>query len=113
MLKTFADNLEKLNFAKDPEGGRVHINNFVEDVTKGNIKDLLIPGALSQDTKLVLANAAYFKGQWASKFDPRFTQKAIFYEANDKQTFVDMMQKTGFYNYGKSIANCMHNSHFR
>lgn len=102
MMKTFSDNLEKLNFAKDSEGSRVKINNFVEDVTKGNIKDLLVPGALSENTKLVLANAAYFKGQWASKFDPRFTQKQIFYESGSKQTFVDMMQKTGYYNYGKS-----------
>lgn len=103
MQKTFADNLEKLNFAKDPEGSRSQINDFVEEVTKGNIKELLVEGSLSANTKLVLANAAYFKGQWASKFDPRATQKQIFYEASDRQVFVDMMQKVGYYNYGRSI----------
>lgn len=113
MLKTFSDNLEKFDFAKDAEGGRQHINSFVEDVTKGNIKDLLVPGSLSESTKLVLANAAYFKGQWASKFDPKFTEKAIFYQSNNKAVFVDMMQKTGHYNYGRmtgghylSTMNC-------
>lgn len=105
MLKTFSENLEKLNFAKDAEGSRVKINNFVDDVTKGNIKDLLVPGSLTESTKLVLANAAYFKGQWASKFDPRATQKQIFYESGSKQTFVDMMQKTGHYNYGRLHYN--------
>lgn len=101
--KTFSDNLEKLDFAKDADGSRQHINEFVETETRGNIKELLIPGSLSENTKLVLANAAYFKGQWALKFDPEDTKKAIFYESASKQTFVDMMQKTGTYNYGKTI----------
>lgn len=99
--KTFENSLEKLNFAKDPEASRLKINRFVEDVTKGNIKDILVPGSLSAESKIVLANAAYFKGQWASKFNPRFTSKEIFYESGSKQVFVDMMKKQGYYNYGK------------
>lgn len=89
-----------MNFAKDPEGSRLKINGFVEEVTKGNIKDILVPGSLTTESKLVLANAAYFKGQWASKFNPRSTSKEIFYESGSKQVFVDMMKKQGYYNYG-------------
>lgn len=95
--------MEQLNFAKDPEGSRAKINNFVEEVTKGNIKDILVPGSLSTESKIVLANAAFFKGQWASKFNPRNTAKEIFYESGSKQVFVDMMKKQAYYNYGACI----------
>lgn len=60
----FSDNIETLNFNEEPEECRLHINKFVEQVTKDNIKDLLIPGAISSATNIVVANAAYFKGQW-------------------------------------------------
>jgi len=97
--KSFGGSVEKLNFMKDSEGARAKINNLVEEVTKGNIKDLLVPGSLTSETKMVLANAAYFKGQWASKFNPRHTSKEIFYESSSKQVFVDMMKKEGYFNY--------------
>lgn len=100
MQKLFANNIEKLDFVRDADGSRQKINTFVEDITKGNIRDLLVPGSLTENTKLVLANAAYFKGQWASKFDPKDTKPDIFYESGSKQVFTDMMYKKGYFNYG-------------
>uniref|UniRef100_A0A1B0DBF8 Serpin domain-containing protein n=2 Tax=Phlebotomus papatasi TaxID=29031 RepID=A0A1B0DBF8_PHLPP len=99
MKDLFHDELETLDFEKDPEAARETINKWVEDVTKNNIKDILVPGSLSAQTTVVLANAAYFKGSWASKFDPDLTQKEIFYASAEKQTFVDMMSKKGHFNH--------------
>lgn len=47
---------------------RLQINRNVEDLTQKKIKDLLPPNSLTTDTKLVLINAIYFKGQWENKF---------------------------------------------
>lgn len=98
--KQFSENIGKLDFSHDPEGCRKSINNLVNEVTKGNIKDVLVPGSLTEATKLVLANAAYFKGQWASKFDPEHTQMGIFYTHANLPVYVEMMEKTSYYNYG-------------
>lgn len=100
LQKQFDENISKLDFVRDPEGSRKTINEFVEEVTRGNIRDLLTPGTLTEETKLVLANAAYFKGQWASQFDPENTKPGIFYTHNNLPVYVDMMEKTASFNYG-------------
>lgn len=102
MKDLFHEEFESLDFKKDAENSRVYINKFVENITNNNIKDILIPGTITQATNLVVANAAYFKGQWASKFSPEDTFKGIFFSTPEKHNFVDMMYKKGVFNHGKS-----------
>lgn len=87
----FFEEIEKLDFQQDPDGQRMYINNWVENVTHGMIKDLLVQGTITKDTKLAIANAAYFKGTWQTEFKPEQTKKEIFYVSNERQEFVDMM----------------------
>lgn len=68
-------------------------------MTDNQIKDIIGPGDLSSGTKAVLANAAYFKGSWASQFDADNTKDEIFYTPTN-QTFVPMMNKKGNFNHG-------------
>lgn len=99
MEDKFFDEIEKLDFEKDPESQRLYINNWVENTTHGEIKDLLIPDSITANTKLAIANAAYFKGTWQSKFKPEETKKEIFYVSNERQEFVDMMHVEGTFNH--------------
>jgi serine protease inhibitor len=66
-----------VDFIHDFEAARDRINRWVEQQTHDRIKSPLAPGTLSSDTRLVLANAIYFKGNWAEQFD-----KANSYEGN-------------------------------
>ena len=43
--------------------------------TNDKIKDLIPAGSLTADTRLVLTNAIYFKGDWQLPFDKDLTQK--------------------------------------
>jgi serine protease inhibitor len=95
------DETRKLDFRQKPNEALNEINNFVNESTKGNIPVLLSPGDVTGETKIVLANAAYFKGSWASKFDAKDTKREIFYSRPDELHFVEMMSKNGSFNHGK------------
>ncbi|MBI2804515.1 MAG: serpin family protein [Planctomycetes bacterium] len=66
------------DFAANPEKERVRINDWVADQTNKRIKNLLPNGSLQRDTRLVLTNAIYFKGDWVQKFDRKSTKAADF-----------------------------------
>ncbi|XBI83624.1 hypothetical protein VPH35_092104 [Triticum aestivum] len=55
------------------------VNSWVEKVTSGRIKDILPSGSIDNTTKLVLANALYFKGAWTEQFDSYGTKNDYFY----------------------------------
>ncbi len=69
---------EGIDFMKAPEPGRVKINKWVSEKTKGKIPDLLPAGSIHDQTRLVLTNAVYFKGNWAEAFDKAQTKDEPF-----------------------------------
>lgn len=97
------DETKHLDFKQQPVESLKDINDFVSMVTKGNIPKLLTQADISSNTKIVLANAAYFKGSWASKFDAKDTKREIFYSAPSEMSFVEMMSKNGSFNHGEKF----------
>lgn len=74
----YAAPLEPVDFATDPNAARLHINKWVATRTEDKVKDLLPDGSIDADARLVLVNAIYFKGNWATRFDPARTSAADF-----------------------------------
>jgi serpin B len=70
------------------------INDWVETVTREKIMDLIKPDMLNANTRLVLVNAIYFKGDWQKKFDPKFTSQEDFHLRDGSTKKVPMMQQT-------------------
>ena len=77
------------------------INGWVEKQTKGKIKDLLPPGVITVDTRLILTNAVYFKGDWKFAFKKKDTKKKEFY-APGGEVKVDMMSQKGGFAYSET-----------
>lgn len=65
--------MRRVDFAGDTENARAAINRWVARETNQKIKDVLQPGTVSRLTRLVLANAIYFKGDWDQPFYPEST----------------------------------------
>lgn len=91
-----ADNLaadvQRLDFKTSPQPSRVAINKWVEQQTNNKITDLLPPDYVTDQTVMVLVNAAYFKGYWKTQFDEDATLKQQdFFVQPDRKVPVDMM----------------------
>lgn len=83
--------LEAQDFRADPEASRRRINGWVLDQTQKKIVDLLPPRSLDTDTRLVLTNAVYFKGSWATRFDEAATSKEPFFARGTEEAGVPTM----------------------
>jgi serine protease inhibitor len=81
-----------MDFLKKPEAARNQINEWVEDHTEKRIKDLLPAGSITPDTRLVIANAVYFKGQWTEPFKEAATKEEDFRLAGGTTIKAKLMQ---------------------
>ncbi len=74
----YGADVELLDFSGAPDPSRLAINNWVASKTNDKIRDLLAPGVINSDTRMVLTNAIWFKGKWATAFDKSATKNAPF-----------------------------------
>jgi serpin B len=91
--------LNEVDFKNATEQARGAINAWVEKETRDKIKDLLHQGDLTPDTRLVLTNAIYFKGDWAAPFKKELTKEEPFHLTADKKADAPLMHRTGEYKY--------------
>jgi serpin B len=103
--KEYGAGLEELDFAHNVDGARQTINQWVEKQTADKIKDLIKPGMLHPDARLVLTNAIYFKAAWAEQFQKQMTKEDAFkLGAGDQKVNAQMMNRSGSYRYAEDDA---------
>ena len=76
--------------------GHERINRWASDNTNGKINEVV--GPLDPLTAAVLTNAIYFKGTWATQFDPKDTRPHDFDTGNGTVS-ADMMFVSGQFDY--------------
>ena len=84
---------------RSPEEARGVINRWVEGETRRKIKDLLPEGSIDSMTRMVLTNAIYFKGNWATQFNVKRTREMPFRLAAGKIRKTPMMFQKGNFGY--------------
>lgn len=100
----YGASMNLLDFFNYPNDSRIIINDWVEAQTKEKIKDLLPVESICLDTKLVLVNAIYMYGAWATQFYTAQTTKESFVNNDNSKTEIDMMSNPNSYkkvNYKK------------
>lgn len=98
VIQHYKAKLSHANFAEH-EAVRQKINAWVEQQTNEKIKELIPQGVLDELTRLVLVNAIYFKGNWASQFDKNNTSNAEFWVTSDITVDVPMMTQEREFKY--------------
>lgn len=54
MKDIFSEDIEMLNFAFQPAEARLRINQWVEDITRGKIQDLVTADTINANTRIAL-----------------------------------------------------------
>ena len=81
-----------VDFENASESARRQINAWISDQTNRRIKDIIPPGMIDTSTRLVLANAIYFKATWEYEFDANDTADKPFHLRNGDPVSVPMME---------------------
>ncbi|KAK9165282.1 hypothetical protein Scep_000473 [Stephania cephalantha] len=67
------------------------VNSWAESETGGLIKEVLPSGSVDSSTRLILANALYFKGSWDEKFEASSTKEHDFHLLDGSSVQVPFM----------------------
>lgn len=100
--RSFRAEARTMNFISDADNSRSTINRWVEAQTNNRIKDLLQPGTITPDTRLVLTNAIYFKGTWLTPFKKEATRPVEFNLASGEKIKSDMMYRSDHMQYAET-----------
>jgi serpin B len=85
--------INQADFSTQAAAASDEINNWVAQKTQNKIQNILSPGTLDHLTRLVLANAIYFKGLWTIPFAPTNTSTQPFHVSNTNQVSVALMHQ--------------------
>ncbi len=89
--RDFGAELGTVDFKTAAEAARDEINAWVVKETADKIHDLIPAGVLGPSTRLVLANAIYFRGDWAKQFDKAATSQQPFHLGTRRDVTVPLM----------------------
>ena len=92
---------ETLEFTKNADAARQHINKWVADQTRDRIRDLIPANGVNEMTRLVLANALYLKAPWASEFSEAHTKPKPFHVRGGATVDVATMERLSEFGYAK------------
>jgi len=98
----YGGGLSTVDFVGATEPARQTINTWVASHTRDKITELLKAGDVNADTRLVLTNAVYFKGAWATEFDAGMTDEAAFQVSPTQSVEVETMTQRGTFRMARS-----------
>jgi serpin B len=90
--------LHEVNFRARPDEAVKTINAWVSEKTREKIKELIHRDFIGPDTRLILTNAIYFKGQWEKEFKNADTRDEDWHGPNGTSK-APMMHQKGRYLY--------------
>lgn len=98
--KTFSSEAQTLDFSKSSEAVKT-INGWVESKTNNKIQNLLSDGSVDGETRMILVNAIYFKGEWVNQFEKHVTHNHDFWTNETNKVSVQMMMNDDRFKYGE------------
>jgi len=102
--KYYGSSIRPVDYSGHTEAARKTINDWVEARTNRKIVELLKPEMVGSSTLLVLVNAIYFKGNWASQFETMLTENEPFHMSSGKSVTAPLMRQIHDLHYAESLG---------
>lgn len=102
LQENYRSEMRRIDYKASPAAARKEINAWVEEKTNGKIAELVPSSMVTQDTRLFLVNAIYFKADWHEKFDKKDTKPMKFWLEQNTSVEVQMMQQWEEFAYGEN-----------
>ncbi|MCI5052189.1 MAG: serpin family protein [Simkaniaceae bacterium] len=99
--KNFRGTAEMTSF-NNPDHAIQTINDWIATKTKGKIKQLLTSEDVNASTKMVLANAIFFKANWKLPFNKKLSYRAPFNVRDNVTQHVNLMHQIEEHKYSES-----------
>jgi serpin B len=99
LSENYGAGMRLVDYMGDADVSRQAINDWVSDATRDKIQDLIPEGAVDAMTRLVLANAIYFKAGWHHPFEDSATSPEPFHLLDGSTLDVSMMHQTESFGY--------------
>jgi serpin B len=99
----YGSSVNQADFSTGADAARNEINRWVTQQTKDRIQNILPPGSLHALTRLVLANAIYFKGAWTEPFEKTETSTQPFHLSAVRETKAPLMHHFDNVRYMKTF----------
>jgi serpin B len=103
----YGGHVQALDYS-NPNAAKDTINEWVEDETRGKIRNLV--SDVTPATAMVLTNSIYFKGLWEFPFDPRHTAPGTFIRGDGTSISTPMMLT--YFNGNDAVRNKLINGYF-
>ncbi|MHB9028268.1 MAG: serpin family protein [Candidatus Latescibacterota bacterium] len=91
--------VRQVDFIRNSREARKAVNDWVSRKTEGKITEILPPGGVSSETRLVLVNAVYFHNVWFDSFSLERTREEPFTLLDGRKVMVPMMRGGGMRAY--------------
>uniref|UniRef100_A0A2C9H5Z2 Serpin domain-containing protein n=1 Tax=Anopheles minimus TaxID=112268 RepID=A0A2C9H5Z2_9DIPT len=103
--RVYKGTVKNLDFERDSSGAAAFINDWCSVATKGKIKEIVTEDLL-RNTRMIVANALYFKAQWETTFSPLGTRQRLFYPNGrlEPAISVESMATSGCFPYYNATA---------
>ena len=99
--ETYHSTSEKVDFLDEDDGVK-KINQWASDNTNGKIDKVITTASVNPLTAMIINNAIYFKGTWATQFPEENTAESTFWKNSEDSVDTDFMRMLGVFNYTKS-----------
>ena len=93
--------VKETDFAKAPAKAVGDVNAWVDEATRGKIREILSESQLDALTRVILASAIYFKAPWLNQFDEEDTKPEPFHLLDGRSVDVPMMHDTAYRCYSR------------
>lgn len=97
LAQDYGTGVETTDFSGDGEGSRQAINDWVSEVTRERIPELVPDGMITPETVVMLVNAIYLKAAWESQFVPEATSDEPFHLADGSTVDVPTMTRSALF----------------